>query len=132
MYFYTTLTPIPSLYYNLGAPRTFFVPLELFAYSQGLMYLILRTTVLRQSPLYLLFYQNPFYSYHANIVTFVALRHSVTILVTSFTAPNNLTNDHIQVFFISYNRSLVKRPIITITLTTDYLCRVFSLLKALV
>ena len=46
----------------------------------------------RQSPI---FYQKPFQSYHSNIVTFVALRHSVTILVTSFTAPENLTEGKI-------------------------------------
>ena len=41
----------------------------------------------------------PYFSYltksnHSNVITCVALRHSDTILGTSFTAPDNLTNDH--------------------------------------
>ena len=44
-----------------------------------------------QSPLFIIFYLKPFWSHIVNMVTFVGLRHTVKILVTDFTNPNNLT-----------------------------------------
>ena len=53
----------------------------------------LLSVIYRQSPIFFISYKNTFCHIIKKMATFIALRHPVTILVTVFTNPNNLTND---------------------------------------
>ena len=60
--------------------------------------------IYRQSPIFS-YVTKTLFSHNANMATFIALRHPVTILVIVFTNPENLTNDLLILKLLIINRS---------------------------
>ena len=77
-----------------GVPPSYFSKRASFYFIWCLHYFSQYKLVInRQSPIILIFYYNPLLPNNENIVTLVMLWHSVTILVTLFNTPDNLTTD---------------------------------------